>query len=152
MHDSVWQDVRFSLRALARRPGFTFAALLSLGIGIAAVTVVMSVVNTALFRPLPGVTRTERLVEIHRSARGEPTDVTYEVFRALKANSALDELAAFAIVSASVSVGDGTHRARRDGGQRGLLSAVGYARGAGAALLSRGSDLSARRPCRRHFA
>jgi len=101
--DSFAQDVRFSLRALGRRPLFTAAALASLGVGCLAVTVVMSVVNAALFKPLPGVTRTERLVEIHRSVQGEATDVTYEVFRALQNASALEELAAYALVSSAVA-------------------------------------------------
>jgi putative ABC transport system permease protein len=104
MIESILSDVRFALRALVRRPLFAAAAAASLGIGIAAVTVVLAVVNAALFKPLSGVERVERLVELHRSVGGEPTDVTYGVFRALRERrEVLEELAAYALVSVSVA-------------------------------------------------
>jgi putative ABC transport system permease protein len=52
MH-GFWQDVRFGLRALLRRPGFTLVILLALGGGIGANTAMFSILNAALFRPLP---------------------------------------------------------------------------------------------------
>jgi predicted permease len=44
---------RIAARALIRRPGFTAAAVLSLGLGIATATTVFSVVNALILRPLP---------------------------------------------------------------------------------------------------
>ena len=82
--ETLRQDVRFALRAFARRPGFSLSAILSLAIGIAASSAVFSLINAALFKPLPGVSRPERLVEIARDVGSETGDVTWEVFSRLR--------------------------------------------------------------------
>ena len=102
--DALRQDIRFAIRSFVRRPAFTVSAILSLAIGIAATSAVFGIINGLLFKPIPGVTRPERLVEIARDVNGEQTDVTWQVFdRLRRETSTLEELGAFALVSASIA-------------------------------------------------
>ena len=49
----LWQDIKYTLRMLARRPGFALIVVAILTIGIGANTAVFSVVNTVLLKALP---------------------------------------------------------------------------------------------------
>ena len=61
---ALLRDLRYALRTLSRAPGFAAAAVVTLALGIGANTMIFSVVNGFLFRPLP-VEAPERLAALY---------------------------------------------------------------------------------------
>ena len=49
----LWQDLRIGVRTLAKNPGFTISAVVVLGLGLGAATVMVSAINAVFIRPLP---------------------------------------------------------------------------------------------------
>lgn len=64
--DRLRKDLRYSVRRLSHRPGFTLIAVLSLALGIGANTAIFSLVQAVLLRDTP-VAEPERVVEIYFS-------------------------------------------------------------------------------------
>lgn len=51
--ETAWQDVRYAVRLMARKRGFTLVAILTLTLGIGINTAIFSLADGMLFRPLP---------------------------------------------------------------------------------------------------
>src|SRR5688500_6626702 len=69
--ETLLKDIRYSVRSLLSRPGFTAIAVITLAVGIGANTAVFSIVNALLFRPR-AVAEPERLVELYTGQPNNP--------------------------------------------------------------------------------
>ena len=78
----LWQNIRYSLRALRKNPGFTAVAILSLALGIGANVAIFTLINALLLRDLPAP-RPERLVELSLVRLAHKGTFSYPIFREL---------------------------------------------------------------------
>jgi predicted permease len=96
---TLWQDIRFGLRMLAKSPGFTAIAILTLALGIGANTAIFTVVNSFLFSPLP-IQNGDRLavIAVQTGPNSVPGEVSYPDFRDYRDQSdAFTDVSAYAL-------------------------------------------------------
>ena len=124
--ETVWQDIAYAVRQLRRSPGFAAAAVLTLGVAIAANSTMFGIVDRLLLRPAaylrdPDHTHRVYLVRYDPDERREipANNISYKRYRELaESASGLAEHAAFFDASAVVGTGDETREL-----QVGLVSA-----------------------------
>ncbi|HMV83556.1 MAG TPA: ABC transporter permease [Blastocatellia bacterium] len=103
---TLFQDLRYGVRMLLKKPGFTLIAIVTLALGIGANTAIFSVVNAVLLRPLP-YAEPERLVSLWETSRKNPaanSSVSYPNFYDWRAQSqSFERMASYYTGSATLT-------------------------------------------------
>jgi hypothetical protein len=99
--ESFWMDLRYAFRRLAKAPGFSITAILTLALGIGATTAIFSCAYALLLRSLP-FQQADRIVTINEThpqvaGGGEVTFPDYTDWRSQQ--SSFDQMAGYSIVS-----------------------------------------------------
>lgn len=104
---SLWQDFRYGLRALRKRPVFTLVVALTLALGIGANTAIFSVVNAVLLRPLP-FANSDRIVGLRETLPDEGSiPIAYRTFAEWRDRTTVFEnIAAMSNWNANLESGD----------------------------------------------
>ncbi len=92
--NSLLQDLRYAIRQIAKSPGFTLTALLSLTLGIGATTAIFSVVYGVLLDPYP-YKDADRMVHVElrdKSGRGPLLFVNGQEYQELRQSSSIDDI------------------------------------------------------------
>jgi putative ABC transport system permease protein len=108
---TMWQDVRFGVRMLLKKPVFTAIAVLALALGAGANTAIFSVVNGVLLRPLP-YRDPDKLVRLGEWSKQVPgMSISYPNFKDWRGrNHVFDGLAATQFDSYNLTGGDEPER------------------------------------------
>src|SRR5687767_13438626 len=77
--ETLWQDVRYSVRMLLKHPGFALIAVFTISLGIGANTAIFSIVNAVLLRPFP-YQQPEQLVMVGERTSTGRSSVSYPNF------------------------------------------------------------------------
>jgi predicted permease len=102
----MMSELKYALRSLARRPGFSVVAILTLALGIGASTAIFSVLDAVLLRPLP-YPKQEKIVELRElDEKGKGMSFAQPNFEDLRARShSFDALAEYSAWPEAVAGG-----------------------------------------------
>ena len=133
---TLWQDLRYGFRMLAKTPAFTVVAVLSLALGIGANTTVFSLMDAVMLRSLP-IQNPEQIVEVATGTPGGSPhyDFSYPLYAGLRDNNqALSGLVAYSNTNFGLAAGDQTERIRGEMVSSNYFSVLGVQPAIGSAF------------------
>jgi predicted permease len=124
--NSIWQDVRYALRMLAKNPGFTLIAVLTLALGIGANSTIFSWINSTLLDPIPGVKHANEYVEVLTGQADNPGPLSYPDLQDLASrNHSFSSIIATSDYSMGLGSGDKPQRVWADFATANYFDALG---------------------------
>jgi putative ABC transport system permease protein len=121
------QDLRFAIRAMRRKPGFSLVVISTLALGIGANTAVFSVLDVVLLQPLP-YAHAERLVRVETDngplgVSGGPA--SYPDFLDWRATELFEDIGIYLVRDAVIRIGDSSERLQSGAASASLFSTLG---------------------------
>ena len=110
--DTLFQDLRYAIRTLARSPGFTAAAVVALALGVGGSSAIFSVLEGVVLRPL-AAPQPEQLVRLYETIPGDAPGhdrnpySTLDYLDVAKESGAFESVAGFQNTRLSMTVGSG---------------------------------------------
>jgi predicted permease len=122
MLQGLWQDLKFGVRMLAKTPGFTAVALLTLALGIGANTAVFNIVRDLVFspRPYPNETQVVQFYSQDRKHPGKFRLFSYLTYVDIREDSAVGTVFSGVLAHNTITVGVG----EGEGSRRAFAAAV----------------------------
>jgi putative ABC transport system permease protein len=111
---TLWQDLRYGLRVLAKSPAFTLVSILTLALGIGANTAIFTVVYGVLLRPLP-FPEPDRIVQLVESYKeqSEEAGLDFGQLKQLQGYSDLfQHMAGYSAVGYNLATGNSAEHLR----------------------------------------
>lgn len=135
--EEFFQDVRYSLRVLLRKPGFTLTVIITLALGIGANTAIFSVVNAVLLRELPLKNPEEVMWVWSTRTDREKAPFTIPDFLDYRdQNQSLDQIAAFCNVGLNLTGNEKTERLQAMRVSANLFEFLGVEAGVGRLFIA----------------
>jgi predicted permease len=123
---TVWQDLRYSVRTLAKTRAFTVIAVLTLALGIGGNTAIFSVVNAVLLRPLPYRNPEQLVILSEKSPQFNEMSVAYQNYEDWRIqNHSFSEMAAFRGESFNLSGAGAAENVKARQASAGFLTMLG---------------------------